>query len=217
MAIWNDFLPRPDERMFIAGQTGSGKTYLTERLLECLPPDEMVIIIDSKHGWNVKRSWFSKGNKPVLLNQHPIYKRGLALNSLEPGKYVYRPSYPEMLDPMITKLFLWALKRGKITLDIDELGDFSRGPNVHQALGKVIRQGRQKKVRMLIGSQRPASIPLIALTESTKFAVFHLQSLEDRKRMAQWVNPIMINEVDGHDFYFYDVKKKEIKLIHSGE
>lgn len=218
-----DLAPDVDERLFIGGQSGTGKTWLTKKLAELLALGEPVIVIDTKPDpeWDHKK-WWQFWKKQGRWRALPTFN----LKKLKPGGYVYRPKhYPEWADPGVKKILLNALKvkpspkKGEkaVTLIIDELSDLSRGPMAIQELAKVIRQGRAKHVRMIIGTQRPAGVPLIAITEANKVIAFRLRNTDDRKRLMQWVADEMIKKPGPgrHDFWTKnDANDERAVLIH---
>ena len=206
-----EICPAPNERLFIAGATGSGKTELMRACLRTIRREPIIIFdtkpeFEARHWWDPRRLRMRERRNADPLAEAIFLPKGVPLKSLTPGVYVFRPEYPEYGDPRVTPILLAALKRGNCTLVIDELGDFSRGGYVHPALGKVIRQGRKKRVRMLIGSQRPAGIPLIAITEANKVCCFFLMSDDDRKRMAKYVNAAMM-QIPQTEFGFWFAKR----------
>jgi DNA helicase HerA-like ATPase len=203
---WRDFLPAPDERLFVCGMTGSGKTTFVWQLINELPKNELVIIFDDKALWPIRKNKKQK-DLPVLMKAWHI--RALQVGMLKKQHYVYRPSYPEMADSNVNKILMKCFKMGHCTIIFDEIGDYGRGGHVMPIVGKLIRQGRQKKIRLMMGNQRPAAIPRIILSESSKFACFGLQLEDDRKRMARDVNAAMLTEALDHDFYWYDIKKRK--------
>lgn len=216
--------PGVDQRLGIFGQSGTGKTTLTRLVAEPLARTEPVVVIDTKPDYQGKKWWeYWKKDKYTVLPRAPDMRR------LRPGLYIYQPKvYPEWTDPGITKILLTALKRKKspkknepsCTIIIDELTDLARGTNPMPALAKVIRQGRSKHVRMIIGTQRPAAVPLIAITEASKVVAFRLISSDDRKRLAQWVHPDMLRKPGPgpYDFWFRNqlAPDEKIYLVHQG-
>jgi len=229
MATYADILPDETEQEFICGQSGSGKTTLIKRLLELLP-NELIIIVDSKPDWEDLAPMFGKNpkGKPRKLDMRFLW----TLNSKDSrGVYVYQcpTDRPAWADENVERLIYWALARfdrikkwtGKkvgLTIVVDELGDFAKGSYTTPAMSKLIRQGRSKKIRRFLGSQRPAGIPQLAVDQSQRFCVFMLMNETDRKRMAAWVHPRLIEMVNGRDFWYYEVPRdrprKPIILMH---
>lgn len=210
MVALADILPKPHERLAVVGTSGSGKTTLIQRLL-AIDPDQIIIIVDSKpdDAWEPRKWWDTRRkvkSRPVLLPH-------LRVGMLRKGMYVYRPEEPPYADPRNAVLFGRILKRGKLTLVFDELNDFANGSYVIPSVNKLFRQGRSKKVRIIAGFQRPAQIPIGALSEITQAVVFALRRGEDRKRLAQDLHPALINRVpnndSGHDFYFWRASDDE--------
>lgn len=229
MATYADVLPNEDEQVFICGQKGSGKTTLIKRLLKLLP-NELIIIIDSKPDWEDLAPMFGRNpkNKPRKLDIRFLW----TLNSSQAkGVYVYQTptDIPAWADRNVERLIFWAIARfdrikrwtGKkigLTVVVDELGDFAKGSYTTPAMSKLIRQGRSKRVRTFLGSQRPSGIPQIAVDQAQRFCVFMLMNEADRKRMAAWVHPKLIQMATGRDFWYYEIPRdrpqKPLTLMH---
>lgn len=231
MASYADILPNADEQIFVCGQKGSGKTTLIKRLLELLP-HELIIIIDSKPDW--------EDLVPMLSNDatkaHKLDMRFLwTLNSAKAkGTYVYQcpTDMPAWNDTNVERLIYWAIARfdrikrwtGKkvgMTIVVDELGDFAKGSYTTPAMSKLIRQGRSKRVRTFLGSQRPSGIPQIAVDQAQRFCVFMLMNKNDRKRMADWVHPRLMEMATGRDFWYHEIPRdrpaRPLTLMHQQE
>ncbi len=197
----SEMLPRPDERLLALGMTGSGKSTLIRALLAQLPPNELVIIFDSKPDWKGRYWWDIRRSRRHL----PVYLPHTNIRLLRPGVYLFRPEYPEWRDPRVEQVLIRSLRRGKMTLIIDELSDYAQNSYPIPALAKVIKQGRSKRVRVLMGSQRALAIPRIAITESNKFAVFRLRGEKDRERVAKEIDERMIEPPAGkYSFWWRD-------------
>lgn len=205
---YSDLCPAASERMLIVGRTGSGKSTLTKHLLETLSKDELIIIFDTKQEYDIGNA-FTRALGRTLYRPLPTVN----LKRLESGVFIYQPSYPEIRDVKVPRILNSALKRKKCTIVIHEINDFSRGGYVLPVLGKVIRQGRSKDVRMFLETQRPAGMPLIALTEANRVACFRLRSLDDRKRMAQWVDPHMMDIPPKFSFWYADDSLPDAVLL----
>lgn len=196
----SDIVPAPDERLFISGKSGSGKSTLSRKIIASLPRDEVVIIFDTKDEWVIPR--YNTLFQRKQIRRLPLH---VPLIMLPGGIYVYKPSYPESQDGNISRILIACLRRKNCTIVIHELTDLARGTTAIPALGKTIRQGRAKHVRMIIETQRPSAVPLIAITEANKIVTFRLRSLDDRKRLAQWVAPEMLQlPPQKHDFWYCD-------------
>lgn len=229
MATFADILPNDDEQIFVCGQKGSGKTTLIKKLLTLLP-NELIIIIDSKPDWEnlARMAGPNPKKKPRKLNVNLLWQ----LNSrFAKGTYVYqcptdRPAYA---DSNVERIIFWAIARydrikrwtGKkvgLTIVVDELGDFAKGSYTTPAMSKLIRQGRSKKVRTFLGSQRPSGIPQIAVDQAQRFCVFMLMNEADRKRLAAWVHPKLLQMASGRDFWYYEIPRdrpaKPLTLMH---
>ena|SRR5487761_174739 len=229
MASYADILPEETEQIFICGQKGSGKTTLIKRLLNLLP-NELIIIIDSKPDWEDLAPMFgrNKTGKPRKLDMRWLWR----LNSKDAkGIYVYQcpTDRPAWADSNVERLIFWAIARfdrikkwtGKkvgLTIVVDELGDFAKGSYTTPAMSKLIRQGRSKRVRTFLGSQRPSGIPQIAVDQAQRFCVFMLMNEADRKRLAAWIHPKLIQMATGRDFWYYEIPRdraaKPITLMH---
>lgn len=230
MATYADILPDDDEQMFVCGQSGSGKTTLIKRLLTHLK-NELIIIIDSKPDWQDLIPMFAKQDKPHKLDMRFLW---MLNNEKAHGIYVYQcpTDIPAYMDKNVDHLIFWSIarfdrikrwKRKKIgmTVVVDELGDFARGSYTTPAMSKLIRQGRAKKVRRFLGSQRPSGIPQIAIDQSQKFCVFMLMNKNDRKRLAEWIHPQLMNMANGRDFWYHEIPRnrpaKPLTLMKQGE
>lgn len=229
MSTYQDILPNDDEQVFVCGQSGSGKTTLVKRLIDLLP-DELIIIIDSKPDWDDLAPMFGKNakGKPRKLDIKYLW----TLNNKEAkGVYVYQcpVDKPAYADANVERLIYWAIARYDrikrwtkqkvgLTMVVDELGDFAKGSYTTPAMSKLIRQGRSKKIRRFLGSQRPAGIPQLAVDQSQRFCVFMLMNEADRKRLAAWVHPRLLEMAHGRDFWYYEIPRdrpqKPLTLMH---
>jgi nucleoside-triphosphatase THEP1 len=225
VTTYQDIVPNDDEQLFVAGQKGAGKTTLIRRIIKLLP-NELIIIIDSKPDWDNLAPMIgpNKQDKPRKLDMKLLW----TLNGKEAeGVYVYqtdldKPAYQDM---NVEKLIRWAInrydklkKQKGLTLIVDELGDFSKGSYTTPAMSKLIRQGRSKKVRTILGSQRPSGIPQIAVDQAQRFCIFMMMNENDRKRLAQWVHPGLMQMATNRDFWYYEIPRdreaKPLTLMH---
>ena len=163
-----DILARIGEHSAIWGQTGTGKTWLARRLLL---PRRYVQIYDSKGfiDWPEYRLYTNL--------QDVIYARE--------EKVIYRPTYDELQNPETVNLyfsFIYARENTFCYVDeVPSISDASKSPNAF--LG-CFQRGRERKISMLAGSQRPVDIPKVIFTESKHYYIFRLTDDGDRKRIS---------------------------------
>lgn len=206
------------EQLFISGQKGTGKSTLTRRILDSLPADEIILVLDSKRDWTFRPWWRGKGKDPLAWRSAPTTDMRL----LPPGRWVYRTSYPDWKDKGAlraweTALKVKAMRKRSCTIVLDELGDFSTGGSTPRILGKLFRESRSMYVRLIAGCQRPADVTLLAIQEATKVVAFHLANKDNRKRLADWVDPKFLDNPPGwYDFHFADVRAHTFTTIVQG-
>lgn len=224
---YKDLIPNEDEQLLVCGQKGAGKTTLIKKIIALLP-GELVIIIDSKPDWDNLAPMFgaNKTNKPRKLDMRYLW----ALSGKDAkGVYVYQTNQeiPAYEDMNVERLIRWCLlrfdklkKKKGLTLVVDELGDFAKGSFTTPAMSKLLRQGRSKKVRTIVGSQRPSGIPTLAIDQAQRFCIFMLMNEDDRKRLSKWVHPGLMTMADNRDFWYYEVPRdrprKPLTLMHQG-
>lgn len=206
------------EQLFITGQKGTGKSTLTRKIIASLPSDEIVMLLDSKRDWDYRHWLTGTGGNPDAWRSAPTTDVRL----LPAGRWVYRTSYPDWTDAGALRVFSTALqvkkaRRRGCTVVIDELGDFSTGGSTPRILGKLLRESRSMWVRLIVGCQRPADVTLLAIQEATKVAAFHLANKDNRKRLADWVDPRFLENPPGwFDFNFADVRAHTFTTIIQG-
>lgn len=192
MAI--DLTVRSDERAFIAGRTGSGKTffcrYLTasSRRLVVLDPKGMLTrAIDP--AWKLDE-WSEKGRK-ALLEGDPCR---------------LRVGYPDDGDwePYLADTF----KAGNVLIYVDEMyGVVPPGKQAPKSLTAAWTRGRQLGVGVVSATQRPAWVPLFAMSEADWFFIFRLTLEEDRRRLASFMGQSVMEPIrDRYGFLTYNAQ-----------
>jgi energy-coupling factor transporter ATP-binding protein EcfA2 len=188
-------LPGRSDRVALIGTTGSGKTTLAEQLLPLLP---YVVVYDTKGRINWGPRWHLHRNFDALRKDSHRH-------------LVFRPDYAQVRNvDAVDRFFAWIFARGNTTVYADEVTDFCQQPTVYPfQFGRCITRGRELGVTVWCGSQRPAGIPKICLTESETTFVFFLKSFDDRKRVADdtGLDVQAIFDLDKH--YFYVVHQSE--------
>jgi len=97
-------------------------------------------------------------------------------------------------------------------LVVDELADFFEFRSLGDIFQRVARNGRERDVALIAGSQRPRKVPVEIMTEMLRLYMFELMSYEDLKHLMGFGLPRDEIERNGlpanHTFYMYDRKLK---------
>ena len=93
-------------------------------------------------------------------------------------------------------------------LFVDEIGDFFKYRSLGDIFQRVSRNGRERDVALIAGSQRPRKVPVEILTEMTRLYMFELDFKEDIARTMQFGVPEDVKMPTGWSFYMYDRKMK---------
>ena len=186
------------EHAFVAGRTGSGKTYLVKRYLQEAAP---VYVLDVKK---------------TLDWQHILEKDIVYLDKLDKvfkakkKKVIYQPDWAEMDMDHYNEFFKHIYKKGDCSVFIDEtmgIGTAIKYPDFYKAL---LTRGRELGISVWSCSQRPASIPIIAMSEATHFFIFDLNMRKDRVRLAEIAGKEEFMKLPGkYVFWYY-----HLSLIH---
>ena len=163
-------LPTSDKRTSVIGSTGSGKTQFAVWLLSTRDFDVRPWVIFDFKG-------------DALIEQLGATEIDVAGKPpVNPGLYIVRP-LPG--DEAAVSLFLqrcWAQENIGIYIDEGYML-----PKLDRWFRACLTQGRSKHIEMIILSQRPVWMDRYVFTEANFFAVFRLNSLEDRKHMRNFV------------------------------
>lgn len=180
---------RANERVLLAGKTGSGKTYAAEHLLAHV---RRLVVIDSKGtlgGWNLLEPDFQDWWQ---------FSRGKA------GRFRIRAPIVDKPELWFETLFERLYHIGDLTLYIDEAYQVTSGPMPGKWLRALYTRGRELGIGVWASTQRPASIPIILVSEAENIMVFRLNWPEDRKRLAGVVGPEVARPVkEKYAFWFY--------------
>jgi hypothetical protein len=120
-----------------------------------------------------------------LRDRRLVKSRAVIFQSMWPsGELV--PHYEEQAAQLAESTFKQSHPGQPTLLYVDETYDLS-GPTgmVDRRLLRTIRAGRERNMAVLMGAQRPRSIPLPILTESNRLYVFNLEFDDDRKYLQK--------------------------------
>lgn len=162
-----------NDRGILIGATGSGKTFLGRYLVED-PDKKYSVVYDAKISESI-------GKWP-----HTFISDFEELQQSDARRIVYRPDYRESVDPLRQDAFFeWIYNRQFTRLFVDEAYAVAGGSNPSFHFLAILSRGRERGISTLVGTQRPARIPLVTLSEAEHFYVFRLTWPNDRKRVEE--------------------------------
>lgn len=170
-------LPTPENRTTIIGKTGSGKTVFGLWLLStCCTLDwrnNPVTIFDFKGDKNIRKIEELGGAKEVSIRGNPPSK---------PGLYVVRPLPHELAE---VDAYLWKVwRQEQHGLFFDEGLMVAKS----KAIVSILTQGRSKEIPVIMLLQRPVWAPKWCFSEAQFFAIFRLQTKEDRDTARSYID-----------------------------
>ncbi len=185
-------------RVVYAGMTRSGKTEAMSALIALHLDKVPILMLDTKGTRKLKSLRAFHIDK---LQDLPKFKGERLV--------VYHPHGPD-LHPLRLDLFCqWAyenLRPGIV--GIDEAGQLNKGGHIAlPGYNNLYTRGQEAGVGVHAGSQRPVGVPVMTFSESSLFLKFYLGRLEDRKTVANYSHPLMVENIpvekgpDGKDIY----------------
>lgn len=225
-----------NSRAFTVGTTGTGKSTLMEVLMSeyiraysTAKKLVRVLIVDTKPRWRAERE--VNGLSTELSGRYAKWEYG---SGVIPNSYTLhqRASIKEQLDQIWSykssiaiaqtereEEWEWASEvavkfyerygAGIPRLIIaDELADFFKRPKLSDIFQRVARNGRERGVGLIAGSQRPRKIPVEILTEMTRLYMFELDNKDDIDRVQEMGIPELVYKPSGFQFFLWDKKLK---------
>lgn len=168
--------PDSSQRQFICGRTGSGKTVAaTWNLLHRNFRTAPWVIFNHKNTALIDNLDFGENEGAQHVDLDFVPKK--------PGLYIYNP-VPVNDDDAVTDLMWKIHRRGNTGLYVDE--GYMLNPR-DPAMRALQTQGREKKIPVIMVTQRPVSLSRFAVSEADFIQVFQLNDLEDIKRVKSFV------------------------------
>lgn len=196
--------PTSADRQLITGRTGSGKSVaacwnLSNRNFRSAP-------------WLV----FNHKRTALIDNIEGAEYVGLDYMPKKPGIYVYHPR-PEIDDDALTSLLWKVYGRGNAGVYFDET--LMVNPR-DLAMRSLLTQGREKRIPMIMATQRPVGLSRYAISESDFFQVFQLTDDRDIDRIREivpidlryWIKTKANEEpkLGAYHSLWYDVKRNRL-------
>jgi DNA helicase HerA-like ATPase len=97
----------------------------------------------------------------------------------------------------------WGAEHARLVF-VDELADFYKYRSLGDIFQRISRNGRERDVALISGSQRPRKVPVEVMTEMLRLYMFQLDFWEDIKHVSQFGIPSDIEKPEGHMFYMFD-------------
>jgi len=187
------------DQVFICGINGSGKTRLAMRLANAL---DRVLIYEPKGG---------DTEVIAMPNAARCWGVDAALAKL-PGRVIYHPTGAEMsdlpgaFDRLVAKILASGGHHGIVVMETCDVGTAAKG--FAPSLSLACRQGGSHSggyaITRIFCSQRPvADVPKLAKSEAKHFVAFFLVDDEDRRQIAAYMGPGVIDQTEfGHDYWY---------------
>lgn len=234
-------LPR-SSRAFLVGSTETGKSTLGEILMNAYRKEYSeedlpvrTLIIDTKPRFKAE---YELNGVPTFLSGR--YKKWGYGSGIIPDSYVLpkkvpilhelnqvwrlggniaivqsesQSEWPEVIKYAESFYEEYGAKYPRL-LFVDELADFFEMRSLGDIFRRVARNGRERDVSLIAGSQRPRRIPVEIMTEMKRIYMFELNFMEDIKHVFQFGIPRDLMQPIGHQFYMFDRHLKNEEPSH---
>lgn len=198
-------LPARDSRSLVVGASGSGKSLMTKALARHLVREARLIVTDPKAEWYKDnpgaRRLYTRITRPEELRwefRYPILFQPPAIEF----------DNPDIYDP----IFQIAWKRANLTVINDEIMFMGSRPTRY--MRAIMAQGRSRSIRIINGTQRPANIPLVTITEANTLYAFYLSDKDDIRRIRQMIPEYDPDALGKFEFWFKRLGQPAIKLYY---
>lgn len=174
------------DRVAFIGRTGSGKTYLARSMLSRI---NRLVVLDPKGSlggsdWNLSL-WENPEDATLEAPEFRVRVRTPVDGNWDP--YIWR-----------------IMDLRNVTLYVDEVYGVIEGTRLSDAMRAVITRGREQGIGVWSSTQRPASIPLVFISEADWFFVFQLRLEDDKRRMSSFLGPMAFRTLKNHNVIVYN-------------
>jgi hypothetical protein len=164
----------PDEHTFIPGRNGTGKSW-TARKIHSREP--YIVVHDTKGDWK----W------PEVPKHEIAWVTKLAeLRHVRKRKIVYTPVKDELEWEAYEIFYDWVYERQNCRVIVDELMQVCPSPmKVPSGLKGCWTRGRSRRTSVAACTQRPMTIPNLAISEAMFFYILDLNLPQDRAKIVE--------------------------------
>lgn len=180
---WSDFLARfrwrQGEHVSLIGPTGAGKTTLALAILPmrnyvtiiATKPRDPVVAEAKRAGYRVMDSW----------PDHPDFR--------ETPRIVLWPRFTKLADlkrqqRIVHRALGSMFAAGGWTVYVDELAYLTNTLRLESAVSLLLQQGRSLGLTMVVGTQRPAHVPLLIYDQATHLFLWRDNDEANLKRLG---------------------------------
>ena len=200
----SDLHIKDSEHIFVCGGTGSGKSTLVDVYAAGMP--ETVIKLDIKNDTFARR----KKGEPVWrgLVENEDFEVVESLEAVKRSEYkkiIYVPPFNEQEPEIYDALCKYVYDECDTRLWIDEFMLFCQSATSYPYWFRAIAvSGRARSSTFMVCTQRPLTIPTIAIANSQHFFVFRMNNEQDRKKMADVTGcPKFLEPPRKYAFWYY--------------
>lgn len=184
------------QRGFFVGKTRSGKTHAMMVAMRPFIGHTQIQILETKN------------DRGLLSLNVPKVETLRDINKYKFPDYpivMYKPNGATIADKeSLDRWFQWIFERGNTLAFVDEVTQITSGTTPLPGFLDCYTRGSSRGITVLAGNQFPNRIPKIIYTQAEHFYKFRLNHFEDRKIVASYTHPAMINQVhDEHGFHYY--------------
>ena len=212
---YSDFLPllkrkwKVGQHIGVIGPTGSGKSWLIADVLS-LRKHVVVVATKSRDATLDKRYEDFKPKK----TWPPDYGETKTLFWKKPKRLGDFGEQQSAIYELMSDVF----KRGGYTIAFDDLYYVSETLKLKRPLQMLYTQIRSQNASIVANMQRPAWIPLEALSQATFLLVFRLHDKADIDRVADGMGVARtelkqaINQLQKYEFLFLEIGEQPLKI-----